>query len=180
MIYSKLLHFFWWKSFFRGIEKGVPSNCPIAENFMPPLSDAWQPMSVNSWNIKCQYAAPLPVPDVWQKYRIIRSLSVFCYYIRVFAVVAVFRLQREAKGNLRLLPAAVTVENAPFANQSKCALGFWGLFVIASIAWLKIHFPWQLNLIINKKAQQNSFAKQFCKNFLHKGVDFLRNLGYNI
>ena len=34
------------------------------------------------------------------------------------------QLQRVAKGNLRLLPIAATAENAPFTNQSRCALRF--------------------------------------------------------
>ena len=42
------------------------------------------------------------------------------------------QLQRVVKGNLRLLPAAATAENAPFANQSRCASGFLRSFKIAS------------------------------------------------
>ncbi len=43
------------------------------------------------------------------------------------------QLQRVVKGNLRLLPTAATAENAPFANQSRCALRFLRSFEIASI-----------------------------------------------
>ena len=42
------------------------------------------------------------------------------------------QLQRVVKGNLRLLPAAATAENAPFANQSRCALGVLRSFEFAS------------------------------------------------
>jgi hypothetical protein len=44
------------------------------------------------------------------------------------------QLQRGVKGNLRLLPAAVTAENAPFADQSRCAFRFLRTFVITSIS----------------------------------------------
>ena len=48
------------------------------------------------------------------------------------------QLQRVVKGNLRLLPGAATVENTPFANQSRCAFGFLRTFESASS--VKIHY----------------------------------------
>ena len=42
------------------------------------------------------------------------------------------QLQRVVKGNLKLLPTAVTAENAPFTNQSRCALRFLRSFEITS------------------------------------------------
>ena len=42
------------------------------------------------------------------------------------------QLQRKVKGNLRLLPSAVTAENAPFTNQSRCTFRFLRSFEIAS------------------------------------------------
>ncbi|MBR2508421.1 MAG: hypothetical protein IKB71_01610, partial [Lentisphaeria bacterium] len=44
------------------------------------------------------------------------------------------QLQRDVKGNLRQLPAVVTAENAPFADQSRCTFRFLKTFVIISKA----------------------------------------------
>ena len=98
------------------------SALQIENALLPDINSFTNPLFFKHEHLPAQTAERCPV---FKKY--IEAIT------KVIQKRSKMQLQRGVKGNLRLLPAAVTAENAPFADQSRCAFRFLRTFVITSL-----------------------------------------------